>query len=124
MSGEKKVEFRKVCFKHKITHAIVYSTSPQKKIVAITEVDGVDAASPEEIWKRYNRIGGVEKEFFLSYFKYHNKAFAIKLGQVYRLLKPQNIEFLDRSLKPPQSFCYVDNRKAIKLISNKQLILS
>lgn len=108
LAGEKRVEFRKVPFRFPVSHVIIYSSGPVCRIVGFFEIDGLDVASPEELWKRYLPVAGVGAEDFQSYFGSAERGVAIRIGRVFRLSAPMSIESLLVNAHPPQSFCYVD----------------
>jgi predicted transcriptional regulator len=66
LNGNKKVEFRKIRFSMNISYVVIYATLPIKKIVGYFEVKNINTASPDELWRSYENIAGIEKERFGS----------------------------------------------------------
>lgn len=109
LDGTKKVEFRKKVFSETVKKVVVYSSSPQKRIVGYFCVTKISVNTPLEIWNLYNSIGGIEKEKYDDYYKGHKLAYAIEINNFISFSKPLNPQKFDSSFRPPQSFCYVDN---------------
>lgn len=114
-TGEKSVEFRKQCFKQPVTHVVVYSSSPEQRILGYFEIGFVDTAHPTTIWKRYRKNGVITLKDYRSYFEGKSQAVAYGIKQVFRLRKPIPIGSFQPDLKAPQSFCYLDERCLKKL---------
>jgi predicted transcriptional regulator len=109
--GVKKVEFRRRRFKGSISHIVVYSTKPIQKIVGYFNVARIEEAEPDELWEKYNNIGGIEKQEFTEYFKYCETGIAIRIGSVSKLEEPLNLIQIDKGIKPPQNFIYLSEDK-------------
>lgn len=108
LAGAKRVEFRKTRFQSPVSHVVIYSSGPVSKIVGYFEVDGLDVAEPETLWKRYLPIAGVEAKEFASYFGATEQGVAIRIGRVFRLESPVPLQSVSAGAHPPQSFCYLD----------------
>lgn len=60
LSGEKIYEFRRRIFKRKdVDILVIYATRPQCRVVAEARIGGIMESTPEDIWKRTNRYGGI-----------------------------------------------------------------
>lgn len=106
LQGLKKYEYRRKVAKQDINKIIVYSTYPTKKVVAEVEIISILEASAEELWELTNSEGCISKEFFDSYFKNRNIAYAYKLGKVTKFEEP--LELKEFGVKvAPQSFVYI-----------------
>ncbi|MDD3999776.1 MAG: ASCH domain-containing protein [Bacilli bacterium] len=104
--GLKKYEYRRKVAKQDINKIIVYSTYPIKKVVAEVEIISILEASAEELWELTKSEGCVSKDFFDSYFKNRNPAYAYKLGKVTKFEEP--LELKEFGVKvAPQSFVYI-----------------
>lgn len=107
-SGEKKYEFRRNIFKRKeIDTIVIYSTSPEKKIVGEFKIDEVIEENPEKLWNLFNDFSGIKEKPFKEYFKGKEKGYAIKIGKVkkyknFKTLKDYSIDYA------PQSFLYLN----------------
>ena len=116
LSGNKKVEFRRVKFPSSVKHIVLYATSPIKRVVGFFEVDGIDEGSPHELWQRYHRLGSVEEEFFRTYYEGVSLGYAIQVGQVYALINPISLNDLCGFTAPPQSFRYLEGNTIARLM--------
>ena len=108
LTGEKRVEFRKVDFKRDINRIIIYSSSPVKRIVAICDVKQIKKYSPSKLWEMYKSIGGISLAEYTSY--YHGKKYgiAIEIENIRVLKKPIKLEDVVYIKSVPQSFMYID----------------
>ncbi len=68
IDGRKKVEFRKLNIPVDIENVVIYSTSPEKKIVGSFSVSKITKATPEKLWQDFKDIGYVDKEFLFEYY--------------------------------------------------------
>lgn len=107
MSGTKKTEFRKVAFARRITHAVVYASSPLKRVLGYFEVAGLDVGSPDRLWSAFRGIAGVPREAFDAYYRNCQFGCAIKVGRVFAFPKPLSLKDAGCPLTPPQSFAYL-----------------
>lgn len=109
LNGNKKYEFRKAIFKNfnEVDTIYIYSSAPVKKIVASFKVDAVFESHPKNLWRKYNKHSGIDKECFFAYFENRSTGFAIKIGKLQHFkehIEPKNVI---TNFVPPQSFCYV-----------------
>jgi predicted transcriptional regulator len=117
MSGEKKVEFRKVRFRNEVSHAVVYASSPIQRVIGYFDITYIVEDSPADLWARYGAEAGIVQEEFHMYFNSSDRGIAIGIGKVQSLMEPVQLHALGSSLKPPQSFAYLDEG-AFKLIQD------
>jgi len=110
LSGAKTVEFRRTRIRKDITHVVIYATAPLRALVGVFEVSGVEEATPDEMWSRYARVGGIEEEAFRKYFSASSRAFAIRVGRVFQLEEPAPLQEIAPRLSAPQSYRYIDRR--------------
>ncbi len=105
INGTKKYEYRTKTAKNDVNKLIIYETTPIKKVVAEAEIVEVLALEPNILWKKTKEFSGISKEFFDSYFKNREIAYAYKLGKIKVYEKPK--ELAEFGLKTaPQSFAY------------------
>lgn len=107
LEGTKRVEFRKARFGRPVTHVIIYSTHPIRKVVAAFEVGAVVAASPRRLWTKYDGVAGIARREFLSYFAESTLAVAIAIVNLRILPRPFELRELSGTLRPPQSYRYI-----------------
>jgi predicted transcriptional regulator len=109
LNGDKTIELRKRNVKHWKDGAILYATSPEKRIKATCKIAGIVHHTPEKLWELLHGFMGVSKDEYDSYFAGKKKAFAIILYDV-KIIKNQTKawELLPERFQIPQSFCYVN----------------
>lgn len=106
--GVKKFEFRKQVFKDaSVKKVIVYSSSPEQKVIGEFEIEAVLSGSPNEIWKQTKKYSGISQEFYDEYFDGRDKAYAVKIAATKRYRKAKILADYNIRLAP-QSFVYVD----------------
>jgi len=120
LDGKKKVEFRKTCFAYQVSYIVIYATTPLKKVVGYFEVQGIQVATPKELWQSYSKVAGVGKKFFQDYYSNNNRGVAIEVGKVYQLDRFLPLDCISASLVAPQSYIYLDNElfDSIKITQN------
>ncbi len=104
----KRFEYRTKVAKKDIKSLIVYSTYPEKKVVAEVQIDGIIVDTPENLWAQTYKYGGVQKIFFDTYFAGRNKAYAYVLGDVKIFTYPMTLKDFNVSFAP-QSFVYIES---------------
>lgn len=110
LCGEKTVELRR---KFPLDHieggiAIIYASSPIKKIIGYARIDRVCELPIDLIWKKYHSKACVNKSFMYSYFDGLSTGFALLLSTPITLKEPLNSKSMkdEFSLTAPQSFRY------------------
>lgn len=114
MSGEKKVEFRKKIFKRPVDKVFVYSSSPEKKIIGYFTIDNIIEDTPINLWKTFEKVGGITKTAFFEYYKDVEKGFSIKIEKYEKFNEMINPTELFKDFSPPQSYIYFEE-SAIKI---------
>jgi len=109
MNGKKRAEFRKTKFREKVSHIVVYATSPVRRILGYFEVSHIDEDSPKRLWARYREVGGIQRKEFQAYYASSTQGIAIGIGQIRPLSKPIPLSNLDDSMSVPQSFAYISS---------------
>ena len=106
--GTKKFEFRKRVFKDiSVKKVIVYSSSPEQKVVGEFEIKSILSDTPDKIWEQTRLYSGITKDFYNGYFKGCDKAYAIKIVTIKKYRKSKSLA--DYNIhSAPQSFVYVD----------------
>ena len=110
-SGEKKFELRKSIFKDKrVSSVVIYASSPLMRIVGEFTIKDILSCEVNKMWDLVRMGAGVSKQFYSSYFKGKQIAFAIQIGKVKRYKTPKTLA--DYNIrKAPQSFRYLSNNK-------------
>jgi type I restriction enzyme, S subunit len=109
LDGEKTVEFRRNRPQRDVSQMVIYSTSPQSRVVGIADIVCIVFGSIDEIWEKYSDVGGISRQGFYDYFKGTNIAYAIEIGKVHSLDQPKELRVLGIGDRPPQSFRYLPN---------------
>lgn len=107
MSGEKQFEFRKTSIDPKLTHVVVYASSPIKRILGIADVSSVRVLSPSAVWHTSKHAAGISRKAFRRYYSGKKKAVVIDIEDVTPLRNRLTPKEIDRGFIVPQSFRYV-----------------
>lgn len=108
LRGTKLFEFRKVRCKRDVDKIIIYSTAPEKMVVAEAEVEEIIEDDLEDVWSLTGDFSGISYDFYMSYYKGKDKAVAYKLSKVKKYKEPKPLS--DYGLRyAPQSFVYLES---------------
>jgi predicted transcriptional regulator len=109
LDGSKTYEFRRRIFKRQdVDTIVIYCTSPQSAIVAEARIDSIIESTPENVWERTHKHGGISRDGFMRYFHDTDTAYAIKFRQVTRFERPRSLsEYAPNVKAAPQSFVYI-----------------
>lgn len=105
-SGEKKYEYRKILFKHKVDKVYIYASRPICKIVGEFEVEDIICDTPEHVWELTKKQSGVSRNFYDKYYKGKEKAVALKITECKKYKECIDPEQVVPNFKVPQSFIY------------------
>ena len=105
-AGTKRVEFRRAKFSRPLTHVVVYSTSPEKRVVGYFEVLGIDEGSAASLWQEHKEHSGISRKKLFAYLRGARQAIAIRIGKFHHAHRQVRLEDLG-ALAPPQSFRYL-----------------
>ncbi len=91
--------------------AIIYASSPLKKIIGYASILEVRKLPIFSIWKIYKKQACVEKKFFNSYFEGLEEGFVIELKRPVELANPLESNALkkEHSFFAPQSYRYASD---------------
>jgi predicted transcriptional regulator/adenylate kinase len=124
LSGEKRLEFRRVWATKPVNAVVIYSTVPVKKIVAIAYVKKVHLASPTHLWSLAQSIGGgLSRRSLYKYFEGKKQGYAIEFDAIKVFNSAINPESFIKKFRAPQSFTYIDQKTLSELegvIMNRQ----
>jgi predicted transcriptional regulator len=106
--GSKKFEFRKQVFKDtSVKKVIVYSSSPEQKVIGEFEIETILSDTPNNIWIQTKLYSGISQEFYNEYFKGRDNAYAIKVASTKKYRKKKSLA--DYNVQSaPQSFAYAE----------------
>jgi predicted transcriptional regulator len=109
LSGAKQYEFRKQIFKNVSAKTVfIYSSSPQKKIVACFRVGKVIEGHPEYLWEQFWDVSGISEQEFFEYFSDRDTGYAIRIDMLEQFPEPVDPHMVFERFVAPQSFCYVN----------------
>ena len=114
MLGTKQFEFRKRLPSglQKGDQVALYCTQPTSMVVAYVDVADVIQATPQTLWKRTSFAAGITPE----YFDASHSANAIQIGEIHKLKKPLSLLSIRGNATPPQSFLYLSDEEAAKVV--------
>ncbi|MEQ3633502.1 MULTISPECIES: hypothetical protein [Thalassolituus] len=119
LSGEKKLEFRRVWAKTPVEGLIIYSTSPIQKIVAIAKIKQVHYGSIKTLHKLCReKSGGLTKKELYDYFAGKELGFALEIGELITPTEPLTLSSLDEKIRAPQSYMYSTQSFSKKLLTH------
>jgi predicted transcriptional regulator len=107
-AGRKTVEFRRSRLAPDIDFAIVYATQPTGRVIGWFRVTGVTESTPDGLWRRFRRHGGIRRRDYFAYFEGAPRAYAIEIADATSVNEPLSLESLSDGLRAPQSFQYID----------------
>lgn len=109
INAKKHFEYRKSAIRENISYIIIYSSSPEQRIIGIAKVGKVLSGAPSRIWEQTKNTGGITRKFFREYFSGKKTAYAIPIENVIILDTPLHPTVINPNFNVPQSFCYVDH---------------
>lgn len=108
LEGVKTVEFRKRIFKKNVDKIFIYSSSPIKMIVGYFTFSNIVEDTPENLWKIFHQVGGINKDDFFEYYKETEKGFGIVIKEVVKFEAEKDpMEFIE-NFTAPQSYVYLE----------------
>lgn len=108
LSGNKKLEFRRVWATKPVKAVVIYATQPVQKIVAIGYVKQVHYGSPNKLWNIAKLVGGgLSRRSLYNYFSGKKSGYAIEFDNIVKLHEPVSPHSVLSSFHPPQSFNYL-----------------
>lgn len=108
--GEKRVEFRKACFKETVTRVYVYSSTPIRQIIGYFTIERIEKDSPEKLWKRYGSVSAIQRDDFFNYFSGKSKGYAIVVKDIHPFANGLTIQdVFSGNYAVPQNYRYIDN---------------
>lgn len=108
LSGSKCVELRRRApILDPGTRVWLYSKIPDGEIIGVAVLDGVEVASPADLWGKYSACAGLGEVDFFGYFSGVDVGAALKFKSVAKLFRPislQRLKELEPNFHPPQFF--------------------
>ena len=113
LNGEKRFEFRRKVFKRAdVDTLVVYASAPVQRVVAEVRIAEILTSTPQELWERTHKHGGIGKVQYMNYFHDTDTAHAIALGAVNEFPEPMRLsDYAPMLTRPPQSYAYMPNHE-------------
>lgn len=108
VNGVKSVEFRRRPFAKSISHIVIYSTTPVKRLVGVCEVERVVMDTPAALWYDHGDKGGITREALFAYLEGLLTATAIVIRKFIPLTTEMHLPEIGIE-RPPQSFQYLND---------------
>lgn len=110
LDGTKQYEFRKKIFRERSQGTVfIYSSSPEKKIVARFRIGEIVQGSPDYLWEEFWNVSGISESDFFEYFAGKETGFAIRIDELEKFLEPVDPYLAFEEFVPPQSWRYVNS---------------
>lgn len=106
LSRTKRYEFRRKIFARPVKTVLIYATAPICRVVAEFDIDFVLNKPITDLWEGTKEHAGIDKGFFLRYFKGQQHGYAIKIGEIRPIQSPY-CPIERHGIRPPQSFAYL-----------------
>lgn len=117
LSGEKVLEFRRMWAANPVDTLVIYSSSPEQRIVAIARISALHHESPTALWQLARiKGGGITRRQLYSYFHGKRQGYAIELSEVVKSNSGIDPKQLFATFRPPQSFNYMAVEDYAKVI--------
>lgn len=91
LAGSKKFEFRRNVAKRHVDRILIYSTSPEMKVVGSVSVLGVLKDTPQKLWQKTKDFSGISHGKYMEYFSKREFAYAYQLGEVTMFKEPKSL---------------------------------
>lgn len=108
LGGSKRYEFRRSVARRAVDKILIYSSSPEQKVVGEVKVDEVLFDTPDKLWQVTRASAGISRRKYDEYFDGKDGAYAYKLGEVSVYESPKVLADFDVKF-PPQSFMYLNS---------------
>ncbi len=105
LKREKIFEYRRLAAKSDIDSILIYETAPVSKVVALAHVKEVISLPLAELWESTKSGGGIDEDFFYSYFRGKEIGYAYRIDEIMPLEKPLSLSQVGLS-SAPQSYAY------------------
>lgn len=108
LTGQKRVEFRKLVFKKEIERVYIYSSAPEQRIIGYFIIDDIVSDTPYALWEQFSNVGSISEEDFFDYFAEKEIGYSIKIKSVKKFSKSKNPKEIFKNFVPPQSYMYCE----------------
>lgn len=119
LTGEKRLEFRRVWAISPVDRLLIYSTTPTKQLVAVAQIKKTFVGTPNALWIMAKKTGGgISRQRLSDYLHGKKRGFAIEISSVYAFengICP--LDIFGKTFRAPQSFRYLKPAEVAKLNS-------
>lgn len=116
LDGTKRVEFRRVWSARSITDLVLYSTSPEMKVVAVLEIKEVIEAGITGLWALAKEHGGgLNRDTLRTYFVGKSRGYGLIIEKVHLLDSPTPMSDVLPGVRPPQSYTYLSQTQLLNV---------
>ena len=117
LSGQKRIEFRRSWAANPVDGLVLYSTSPERRVVAVAKIKKTVVGAPASLWSYAQAHGpGVTRDQLFDYLTGKETAVALHLAEVRCFRLPISLHrLLPSGARPPQSFRYLTEAETTKL---------
>ena len=106
-AGTKRYEFRRAVFKREdIEGVLVYASSPVQRVIGEFQIEEIIVDDLESVWRRTQKYAGISRDYFMSYFRGRDRAYAIKVSSPKLFQRKRRLSYYHVE-NAPQSFVYV-----------------
>jgi predicted transcriptional regulator len=117
LSGEKRLEFRRIWANKPVDRLLIYSTTPKKQLVAVAKIKRTISGTPTALWASAQLTGGgVTRQQLYEYLDGKQTAIALEMSNINVFssgISPAVI--FGRGFRAPQSFRYLRQNEEAKL---------
>lgn len=109
LSGEKRLEFRRLWAAQPVDCMVIYATCPQQKIIATAQIKRTITGTATQLWAAAQELGGgISRSQLFDYFKGKPIGTALELTRI-RIFDDaiDPIDIFGQPFHPPQSFRYM-----------------
>mgnify|MGYP005748777467 CR=1 FL=1 len=110
ITGTKKYEIRKKIPAKIPDYIVIYSSSPESRVIGYAEVKNILERSVARLWEEVAGHAGITRKAYEEYFSGRSVGYAIELGNVKRFIRPFKLGEISASCVPPQSFSYISKQ--------------
>jgi predicted transcriptional regulator len=119
ITKEKTIELRKVRPNVNVEdYVIIYASSPIKSVIGFGIIQQIIDTSPDQMWKNFSSMLGIDKPRFDEYYYGKEKAIGIKIKKI-KQITPISLECLRNAtpnFQPPQVYRYISSLSICKII--------
>lgn len=109
LEGTKKVEYRKqIPLQKEISRVLIYASRPISRVIGEFRIAEVLSDTPNNLWKKTFRIGGIDKTDYFTYFANHSIAYAYQIEDLKTFDIPRTLSEFGVK-RAPQNFVYVED---------------